>query len=712
MSNTIFHNKYHQTNHHSVSTYGYPDSGLDPIANREEPFLGTFYNIVESVTPNLTGNSLEWYSSYTTLCANSGTYYLYITTRDTVTGLSAGWTSGSNFYNAYKPVSSGLDSTYTTVRENSANWPFLNNTLRLVFPQENTATKIFDGVTLAPNILSATFYGDFLNSQLNNSFNLLTGNFFTFYRNSSASFTDYDGYIKFLDNDGARYDYTYSSFTSSWEPQGLLIERTKTNSILYSESFDDAVWVPTNISIIPDVVLSPSNLLSADEIDIIGLAASLRQTVSVSPNTTYTFSVYIKLGTLPAEAVYFSIYNNSGSSYIAQNISPAVAPNKDTWTRIEYVFTTPGGCNSIDVGAYERTAGGPGGTIYLWGAQLEAGNFASSYIPTESAPYTRATEYGYLSGDFYNNAEGTFVFETKLTGTTASNSFTLIHLFGRDFLGQNQNFYLRFLGNRLGNARGTVNDSFAARFNINSNVSLYNYPRTLGLSYSRNNVVFADSGSIAGIDTSTLPINSLSSGYIGLSAPNALGDVYNGYIRRISYYRTQVSNSALKFLTLSAFQPPAPDKLEVYTWPLTSAQCAFIVLSATSFLQNIAPVASKFKGGDYTLVVRQDQLAQNQLIFDQDFVTVAGLSSTNIISLSSFSVTVVKFTSNGVKLYGKPTKYYYGLPEEYTYFSGPGILLEPNPLGLNAGEQIQETYGGLTLGVSAPYSQGAGITII
>jgi hypothetical protein len=50
MSNILFHNKYHLTNHHTVSTYGYPDSGTDPLGAKDQEFLGTFYNVFENYT--------------------------------------------------------------------------------------------------------------------------------------------------------------------------------------------------------------------------------------------------------------------------------------------------------------------------------------------------------------------------------------------------------------------------------------------------------------------------------------------------------------------------------------------------------------------------------------------------------------------------------------------------------------------------------------
>lgn len=49
MSNALFHNKWHGFNHFTVSLEGYPDSGTDPIASLEQPFRGTFYNVISGI---------------------------------------------------------------------------------------------------------------------------------------------------------------------------------------------------------------------------------------------------------------------------------------------------------------------------------------------------------------------------------------------------------------------------------------------------------------------------------------------------------------------------------------------------------------------------------------------------------------------------------------------------------------------------------------
>ena len=59
--------------------------------------------------------------------------------------------------------------------------------------------------------------------------------------------------------------------------------------------------------------------------------------------------------------------------------------------------------------------------FYIWGAQLETGSVATSYIPTSGSTVTRQADDLVISGsdfDFYNQSEGTIYFEGNSNGIT------------------------------------------------------------------------------------------------------------------------------------------------------------------------------------------------------------------------------------------------------------------------------------------------------
>lgn len=186
MSNFLFHNKFHRSNHHTVSSFEYPDSAIDPIASQSEPFRGIFYDVnrfdtarleidvqyivtftglevttftgssavtIDSRFLQLTGsnltNSYQWWSTYTHINPISANFSLYPRVYSTTNLLSSNWNLAFDTYTNTN-VNSGLFNSYSsTVSALSAYWPFLNSALRTPHPQTNTRAKVFTCTNLS-----------------------------------------------------------------------------------------------------------------------------------------------------------------------------------------------------------------------------------------------------------------------------------------------------------------------------------------------------------------------------------------------------------------------------------------------------------------------------------------------------------------------------------------------------------------------------------
>ena len=140
-------------------------------------------------------------------------------------------------------------------------------------------------------------------------------------------------------------------------------------------------------SVVGSVVATNNNAIAPDGSQTATLLTTnffnhgIRQNITVTANTTYTWSFYAKLGTMTAAS--YSVYNLSGATELVVATSYTSKVSKNGWSRISVTFTTPTGCTSV--GCYPIRDSGVTGTIYIWGCQLELGATASAYVPVSPA---------------------------------------------------------------------------------------------------------------------------------------------------------------------------------------------------------------------------------------------------------------------------------------------------------------------------------------
>lgn len=229
-----------------------------------------------------------------------------------------------------------------------------------------------------------------------------------------------------------RLDYSLGGCPS------ILLEPQRTNIIARSEEFN--TWLLYQFSsIATNTTTAPNGTLTADTL-ISGVSVG-RQEVYRSPNsafvngTAYSVSVYAKtngktwlyLGTDANQAVYFNVVNGTVGN-ASPGFTGSIVSVGNGWYRciINFVFGTGATPNQIIIGN-ATTNGTPSdsgnGVLgnYIWGAQVEVGSYATSYIPTTSASVTRNADVISKTGitSLLNPSEGVFYLEaTELRDTT------------------------------------------------------------------------------------------------------------------------------------------------------------------------------------------------------------------------------------------------------------------------------------------------------
>lgn len=380
---------------------------------------------------------------------------------------------------------------------------------------------------------------------------------------NTATVTNSLGYIAAINANLPRFDYSPVTLVCN----GLLIEETRTNLFLQSNNFTNSYWRTSNVTLSsvsdvnPEGVSSTVQFIPSSGISVKNFDITAVQTFSA---TAYTHSYYVKStgwqfvqllwttslstnyanfdvinGTVTTNSGGTSSITNAGNGWWRITLSSTLAA---TSARTVFYFINDG------TSARASTATGDGILgVDIYGAQLEAGAFATSYIPTTTTVLTRNADVATMTGtnfsDWFNASEGAFAASGYFKDASAVGTAGLPLFTATDGVSVSSNIFELRRQNNSGNpyirmmtySGGNVETSSSLGFTTGQPVSA-------AMGYIVNNVSGAINGNTNVTDTvAVMPV-----GIDRLQLGSSFNQYMNGWLQSLRFWPQRLTNNEIR----------------------------------------------------------------------------------------------------------------------------------------------------------------------
>ena len=306
----------------------------------------------------------------------------------------------------------------------------------------------------------------------------------------------------------------------------ILAEPQRTNLLTYSEDLTDTYWSKLDGLIASSLAggLSPDGLTNSDLITINN--GRLNKDISVSNSTAYTLTAYFK-GTV-GETINMDL-----------GASTKLITLTGLWQRESINLTTTS--TFIAVNLIDNRSSGTASTVEVWGAQLEEGSYATSYIPTSGSTVTRNQDIFTRDGigSLINSTEGVLFVESIALSDNEDTRISISDGTGNNFISIG---YSRFSGNIIAEifAGGVLQ---TVGWGANGVNKLINHK--FALSWGSGTMNFYMDGSISNTESVTSP-----TGLNRLALDNGSGTQdFFGKLKQLQVYKTALTDAQLTSLT-------------------------------------------------------------------------------------------------------------------------------------------------------------------
>jgi len=299
----------------------------------------------------------------------------------------------------------------------------------------------------------------------------------------------------------------YPTLGQSGSCPRLLLEPQRTNLVLYSEQFNNAWWVGAG-SIVANTAISPSGYQDADTGNNVYPSSGIGDSTTI-----HTASIFAKANPSGASTLQLGMNRYAFGDFItctfnlATGTAGAVTTGGTASSASAKIENYGNGWYRCSITGIASTSAGtlsfnPQNNCYIWGAQVEAGAYATSYIPTLSTSVTRVIDrFTKLSiSSLINSQEGTLFVEMA----------ALDSLMGTSILSlsdgsPNNNLYIGYTA-----TTNQISSVFATGGVVQAvfNTTAFNVTQSnkIAVSYKANDLKMYVNGTLVGSDTSaTMP---------------------------------------------------------------------------------------------------------------------------------------------------------------------------------------------------------------
>jgi len=356
-------------------------------------------------------------------------------------------------------------------------------------------------------------------------------------------------------------------FNADGSYKGLLVEPAATNICLQSEDLSTTWTANANATVTTNDTTAPDGNTTADKVVDDGSTGTgqvyVAQTITVSAGTKYTASVFLKADQLAFALLRASGYDGgtdgiqyfglsgAGTKGTATNLDDSnIEAYPNDWYRCSITFTQGAADTSFDFRIYvadsiSNSIVDLDGTssIFVWGAQVETGPIATSYIPTTTASVTRVKDNINLTSasSLIGQTEGTLYVEVDWQEGTATNQFLLA---ANDGTSANRAFIYKSNSDNL----TTRVDVGGSNTQINQSTSGYSGIQKIAYAYANGDQEFYRNGSSIGTSTASLAA-------LATLTEIDLGQAFNAsqqanmWIRAVALFTRRLSTAEAEALT-------------------------------------------------------------------------------------------------------------------------------------------------------------------